>query len=291
MLTQISFEDFEKSIFEQEELYEKLSYQNKNMNEDDVRKLLDEFDKCFNKPMFKHQLKRYNLKEKELDIVKNDIINDILNKIIVEGSDFKQIIKTRCNEFRKTHSEFDENELDNLLDINNFNEFDEEIIIECRNLVKQDILKGNLTKNNAKLKFNKYLYKKIDEKNQLMELDKIINNPAVPSIKIHLSQEENNEIYDIVKTEILSEYGIRGSVETRVYYWCNQKIRENQSNARGRLNIIKRDFSNITHLNIQQQNEFIIKIEYLINENKIKPYEITEENIINLSEAFLNNKL
>ena len=131
--------------------------------------------------------------------------------------------------------------------------------------------------------------KKINESNQLKELDKIKNNPNVPSIKIHLTQEENDEIYRITESEILSVYGINGSVEKRVYYRINQKIRDNQSIARGRLNSLKREFSNLTQLSKTQQSEFVYQIEFYISENKLKPYDITEENIIVFSKDFKEN--
>ena len=291
MLNQVKFDEYERKILEQDEILEELSIQNNKLN-DEVKRLLHNFEKCFNKPMFKRQLRRYNLNESELDIVKTEITNDIINKKITDAdTNFKPIIKARCREFRESHAEFDDDELDSLLDIDSFSEIDEGIIIECRALVKKDLLNGNITVNNAKLKFKKYMNKKIDEKNKLEELERIKMNPTIPRIKIHLSPEENDEIYEIVQNEISSKYGIRENVENRVYYWINQKIRENQSKARGRLNIIKRDFYKLTSLNSDEQNEFITKIELLINENKIKHYEITEEKIINLSEDFMENKL
>ena len=97
-----------------------------------------------------------------------------------------------------------------------------------------------------------------------------------------------DEIYSNVETEILDVYGINGDVESRVSFWVNQKIRDNQSEARGRLNSLKRDFSNLTQLSKNQQSEFIYQIEFYINENRLKPYDITEENIITLSKSFKN---
>ena len=128
----------------------------------------------------------------------------------------------------------------------------------------------------------------IDEAKQLKELDKLKNDPNTPNIKIHLSQGEMDEIYSNVETEILDVYGINGDVESRVSFWVNQKIRDNQSEARGRLNSLKRDFSNLTQLSKNQQLEFIYQIEFYINENMLKPYDITEENIITLSKSFKN---
>lgn len=292
MLNQVSVEDFEDMLSEQEEAYEQLSIQNENMSDDDVERLLNDFEDCFNKPMFKHQLKKYNLSDDELDLVKNDIINDIVNHEISDVKvNFKTIIKARCSEFRKSHVEFEEKELDEMIGIDSFTDVDDETLLECRNLVKEDLIRGNVTANNVRLKFKRHVNKKVKERNQLMELDKINADPNVPDIKIHLSQEENDEIYEIVQTEIYSEYGIPGNVEGRVYYWTNQKIRDNQSQARGRLNAVKRNFLTLTALDSRQQNEFIARIEFLISENRIKPYQISDDNIVKLSEDFMNDKL
>ena len=54
------------------------------------------------------------------------------------------------------------------------------------------------------------------------------------------------------------------------------------------LSIIQRDLSNLTELNNQQQEEFIKKIEYRIEKYEIRYYDINEDNIIKLSEDFIN---
>lgn len=288
-LDQINFEIFEKQIKNVEEIYLNLPKIDKKDLSGNVEKLLEEYEKCFNRPMFKHQLKKYNLEKYELEYIKNDIMVDIVNKVITdENTNFKKIIIERCTEFRKNNSEVDENEIDNLLNNIDFLDLDENIVNECKIQVKKDFLEGNITLNQVELKVWNYINKKIKETNQLKELERIKTNPNVPRIKIYLSQEETNEIYILAKKEILSIYGIRGTVEDRVYYLVNQKIRENQSQARGRLNIIRRDFSNLTELNRNQQEEFTYQIEYFINENKIKPHDITEENIIKLSKDFMS---
>ena len=272
--------------------FDKKSKTNKNLNtyveSESVGKLLNTLDKFFNKPIFLRQLRRYDLDDDELKIVKDEIRLDIINHVISESDDIKKVIKNRCSEFRK-HDDIEDSEINNLLDNINVDGIDDDIVKECKNNVKQDFFEGNVTINNVELKFNNYQKKKINESNQLKELDKIKNNPNVPSIKIHLTQEENDEIDRITEMEILSVHGINGSVENRVHYWVNQKIRDNQSIARGRLNSLKRDFSNLTQLSKIQQSEFVYQIEFYINENKLKPYDITEENIIIFSKDFKEN--
>ena len=98
-----------------------------------------------------------------------------------------------------------------------------------------------------------------------------------------------NEIYIIVENEIFSEYGIRGKVVNRVNFWTKKKIRKNQSEARNRLNVIKRDFTNLTQLDTKQQAEFVNQIEYYINNNQIKYFDITEDNINKISVNFIKN--
>ena len=287
-ITKINFEYIEKNIIEYENFYKNSI--NNEINSESLEEILNEFEKCFNRPIFKRQLRKYNLDGNELDIIKKGIKDDIINHVITgEDIDFKGIIKTRCEEFRENNSEVDESEIDVLLDNSTFSDVDDDIVIECKNNVKRDYLEGNITINQVELKLNNYINKKINESIQLKELDRIKNNPNVPNIKIHLTQEENDEIYRITKTEILSINGIRGNVENRVYYWVNQKIRDNQSEARGRLNSLKRDFSNLTQLSKKQQSEFVYQIELYIYENKLKPYDITEENIIRFSEYFKND--
>ena len=288
-LIDINFKNIEERIIEEEKNYSTLSDLNEDIGSENIEDLLNELDKFFNKPIFMRQLKRYDLDDDELKIVKDEIRLDIINHVISESDDIKKIIKTRCKEFRKKHAGIEDSEINNLLDNINVEGIDDDIVKECKNNVKQDFFEGNVTINNVELKFNNYLNKKINESNQLKELDKIKNNPNVPSIKIHLTQEENDEIYRITEMEILSVHGINGSVENRVHYWVNQKIRDNQSIARGRLNSLKREFSNLTQLSKTQQSEFVYQIEFYISENKLKPYDITEENIIVFSKDFKEN--
>lgn len=287
-LSQISLEYFDEKLIELEKVYQRLLSQSNKIMSGNVEGLLEECNKYFKRPMFKRQLKKYNLGDDELDIIKKDIQNDIINYVIVEGDDLKDIIKTRCQEFRKDNPEFGEKEIDDLLNSLTFPDIDSKVVNESKNQVKMDYLNGDITFNQVELKLNNYINKKLRESDQLNELERIRNNPRVPAIKVHLTQEENDEIYVITKQEITSDYGINGTVVNRVYFWMNKKIRENQSEARGRLNIIKREFSTLTNLDENQQNEFIHQIEFNINDNKIKYYEITEEYIVELSENFIN---
>ena len=151
-----------------------------------------------------------------------------------------------------------------------------------------DLKEGNITVNQIDLKFKNYVNKKVNETNQLHELEIIKSDPNVPSIKVHLTEDEANEIYEIAENEIYGEYGIRGNVEDRVYYLINQKIRENQSEARGMLNIVKREVFNSLQLDKDQKNEFIHQIEYYINCNDIKYYDISVDYIIKLSNEFID---
>ena len=287
-LDDLNFKKIENMIDEGEKAYDALSELSKDIDSDIVEYLLNELNKLFSKPMFMRQLKRYGLDDDELKIVKNEIRLDIINQEIEEGADIKKIVKTRCREFRKNHAEIEDGEIDMLLENVDVKGIDEEIVDECKNKVMQDLLEGNVTRNNIELKFSNYLNKKVNESAQLDELDRIKSNPDVPSIKIHLTPEETDEIYVVTEKEILSEYGIRGNVENHVYYLISQKIRENQSEARGRLNTIKRDFSTLTQLNKSQQTEFIHQIEFYINTNEIKYYDISEDYIVKLSYDFIN---
>ena len=287
-INQINVEDFVKSVTEQEKVYQELLSINNKYASANVKKLLYETEKYFKRPMFVRQLKKFNLDDGELDMIRKDIGNDIVNQIIVDDGNLKEIIKKRCRDFRKNNFRIDEEEIDNILKDFTFSEIAQDVVDECKDKVKIDFLEGNITINQVELKLNNYINKKLRESDQLEELERIKNNPRVPAIKIHLTQEENDEIYIITKEEIISEYGIDGNVENRVYFWMNKKIRENQSEARGRLNSIKREFSTLTKLDNDQQNEFIHQIEFNINDNKIKYYEITEEYIVELSEYFIN---
>lgn len=287
-LSNLNLKNIEKIIVEGEKDYYVLSNLNEDIGSKAVEDSLNELNTLFNRPMFIRQLKRYDLNDKELKTVQNEIRSDIINNVLGEGEDIKKLIKTRCKEFRKTHAGIEEDEINRLLDDIDVEGIDDELIDECKNKVKQDYLEGNISINNVALKFNNCLNKKINESDQLNELEIIKANPNVPKIKVHLTPEETNEIYIITKNEIISEYGIRGSVENHVYYLINQKIRENQSEARGRLNTIKRDFSNLTQLNKEQQGEFVHQIEFYINSNEIKYYDISEEYIVKLSNDFIN---
>lgn len=288
-LIEIDLEQIESDVIEQEKVYEHLASLNDKQKSQNVEKLLKGFEKCFSRPMFMRQLKKYNLEDYELSIIKNDIMADVLTqKIVDDNPNYKDIIKSRCDEFRKNNSEFDENEIDDLLDNISFPEVDESIIRECKNNVKMDFKDGNITVNQIELKFKNYVNKKVNETSQLQELEIIKSDPNVPSIKVHLTEDEANEIYEIAENEIYGEYGIRGNVEDRVYYLINQKIRENQSEARGRFNIVKREVFNSIQLNKKQKNEFIHQIEYYINTNDIKYYDISAEYVIKLSNEFID---
>ena len=287
-LDDLNFKKYENMIIEGEKVYDSLLELSKDIDSDIVEYLLNDLDKLFSKSMFLRQLKRYDLGDEEFKIVKDEIRLDIINQDLSEGADLKKIVKTRCRDFRKNHAEIEDGEIDSLLENVDVEGIDDEIVDECKNKVMQDLLEGNVTINNIELKFSNYINKKVNESAQLDELDMIKGNPDVPSIKIHLTPEETEEIYVVTEREILSEYGIRGNVENHVYYLINQKIRENQSEARGRLNTIKRDFSSLTQLNKSQQTEFIHQIEFYINTNEIKYYDISEEYIIKLSNDFMN---
>ena len=287
-LDQLSTQYFEEKISEQENIYQNLLSLTITQSEN-IEGLLKECDKYFNRKMFRHRLKKFNLIDDELVIIKNNLKTDIVNQEISgENINLKEIIEIRCEEFRKNNHESNENEISDLLNSITFHEVDDDIVNECKNKVNKDLQEGNITTNQVELKLRNYVNKKIDEDKQLKELDKIKNDPNIPKIKIHLSQGEMDEIYSNVETEILDVYGINGDVESRVSFWVNQKIRDNQSEARGRLNSLKRDFSNLTQLSKNQQLEFIYQIEFYINENMLKPYDITEENIITLSKSFKN---
>ena len=289
-LNQITFEDLEKSVSEMEDKYEAVSNQNNKLT-NDSEKLLNEFVKYLKKPILRQQLKKYNLKDDEFSSIKNKIRDDIINQQIEDKPDFKNLIETSFEEFINTQRDFDENQLDDLIDIGNFKDVDEKILSECKNLIKKDLTTGNIKSNNAKLKFRMYVNNKINEDNQLKDLDKIRNSSNVPKNKIYLSQEEREEIYESVKNQIISENSIKGTVEDRVEFLNNQKIKSNQSKARGKLTIMRRDFNKLLKLDIQQQDKFVSEIELMIDENKIKHEDITEENIIKLSHEFLNKKL
>lgn len=287
-LDQLSTRYFEEKISEQESIYQNLLSLTITRSEN-IEGLLKECDKYFNRKMFRHRLKKFNLIDEELVIIKSNLKTDILNQEISgENINLKEIIEIRCKEFRKNNPKSNENEISDLLNSIPFPEVDDDIVNECKNKVNKDLQEGNITTNQVELKLRNYVNKKIDEDKQLKELDKIKNDPNIPKIKIHLSQGEMDEIYSNVETEILDVYGINGDVESRVSFWVNQKIRDNQSEARGRLNSLKRDFSNLTQLSKNQQLEFIYQIEFYINENRLKPYDITEENIITLSKSFKN---
>ena len=289
-LSNISEEYFEERIIEQENICQNLLPINDRIRSENVENALDEIDKYFGRSMFRRQLKRYNLDD-ELDIVKNELKEDIVNQKITvdENTNLKGMIKKRCEEFRKNHSEADESEINNLLNNLKFSEVDEDIVSECKDKVKKDFLEDKITINQVELKLNNYINKKINESDQLNELEMIKKNPDVPSNKVHLTQEELNNIYVITKNEILSEYGISGNVESRVRFLVKEKIRENHSEARGRLNIIIREYSDSINLNTEQMAEFTNQIELYIHNHKIKHYEITEEYMIELSEDFRNN--
>lgn len=286
----LNFNDLEININKQQEVYKNLSNLNEDINSKGIESLLKELELCFKRGIFMRQLKKYNLQTNELNIIKEDIKTDIINQVITdENTDFKKLIKTRCKEFRKDNSDFDENEINAVLDSIALYETDKDIIHECKDKVKIEFLKGNVSINQVEFKLKSYVTKKVNESNQLKDLEWIKKSPDVPSIKIHLTKEEINEIYRTTENEIRSEYGIRDNVENRVSFWANKKIRENQSEARNRLNIIKRDFSSLTDLNNKQQIEFVNQIEFYINNHKIKYYDITEEYIISLSDDFINN--
>ena len=287
-LDQLPTQYFEEKISEQESIYQNLISLTITPSEN-IEGLLKECDKYFNRKMFRHRLKKFNLIDEELVIIKSNLKTDILNQEISgENINLKEIIEIRCKEFRKNNPKSNENEISDLLNSIPFPEVDDDIVNECKNKVNNDLQEGNITTNQVELKLRNYVNKKIDEAKQLKELDKLKNDPNTPNIKIHLSQGEMDEIYSNVETEILDVYGINGDVESRVSFWANQKIRDNQSEARGRLNSLKRDFSNLTQLSKNQQSEFIYQIEFYINENRLKPYDITEENIITLSKSFKN---
>ena len=280
---------FENRFTQLEKNYHNLLALDNKLTSGNVPVLLKMFDKAFAGIWFKRQAKKYKLQDYEIEIIKKSFEDDILNQVIRdEKTDFKKLLKSRCKEFRKNNSRLNEEEIDKLLETFNYSEIDEDIVDECKINVKRDLLDGKISINHVELKLNNYVSRKLEEINQLNELDQIKNDPNTPEIKIYLNSDEMSEIYRITEDEIRSEYGLKDNVETHVEYLIRDKIQDNKSEARGMLSIIQRDLSNLTELNNRQQDEFIRKIEYSIEKYEIRYYDINEEKIIKLSEDFIN---
>lgn len=288
-LNQIDIVLFENRFTQLEKNYHDLLALDNKFTSGNVPVLLKMLDKAFAGIWFKRQAKKYKLQDYEIEIIKKSFEDDILNQVISdENTDFKKLLKSRCKEFRKNNSRLNEEEIDKLLETFNYSEIDEDIVDECKINVKRDLLDGKISINHVELKLNNYVSRKLEEINQLNELDQIKNDPNIPEIKIYLTSEEISKIYKIVEEEIRSEYGLKDNVETHVEYLIRDKIQDNKSEARGMLSIIQRDLSNLTELNNRQQDEFIRKIEYSIEKYEIRYYDINEEKIIKLSEDFIN---
>ena len=260
---------------------------------DEVENLISEFDKCLNNPFLSHDLRRFELTNEEIQSMKNNIKNDIIEqKIKGKNLDFKLILISYCKEYTKTKNELSDGELDEILSKFDLSHVDKSIIDECKSKVKKDYEENKITKNQIPIKFNKLLDKKFDEIKKLKELDEIKNNPNSHNLKQYLSQDDCISIYIVTEEKICSEYGLRESVFNFVQQEMYRKNEKNKSEAREEFKSFRYNmkyFLELTELQNYQVESFIRNVELLIGDNKIRKDDFNEEFIVKLSLSYKIN--
>ena len=286
--------NFETKLNDLQEMYESRLNDEKSLNtSEDSEQLISEFNKTFNNPFIFQDLRKFNLTQEQLQLIKKIIIEDIVNKKIVGTNlNFKLILISYCEEFTKDSNTLTDEELDEILSNVDLSNIDESIVNECKSKVKKDYESNEITKNQIPIKFNKHRDKKLHEIKNLEELEKIKNNPYLPKIKQNLSSEECILIYDNIKKKICGEYGLREDVLSFVENLMYRKNEENKSEAREEFKNYRYDkkyFLNLTGLENNQYESFVKYVELLIDDNEIKTNHFNEEFIKDLSLKFINN--
>ena len=287
----VVWSDIETKISKQQGVYANLlNKQNSMFDSEETNKLISQFNECFNDPFLDLSLRKFNLESGELESIKKFIIEDIINqKISGENLDFKFILISYCEEYTKKNNVLSDEELDEILSKIDLTSIDESIVRECKSKIKEDFESNIITKEQIPLKFNKHVDKKLDELKKLEELEMIKNNPNLPEIKQYLSNEDCYLIYRRAEEEICSEFGLRGSVIEYLEKEMYQKNEKNKSDARETFKsfrINRRSFLEITTLQKEQIDSFVLNVELLIGENRIKTTDFNEEFIQELSLSF-----
>ncbi|MBE6507903.1 MAG: hypothetical protein E7Z77_00665 [Methanobrevibacter sp.] len=259
--------------------------ENDNFNQtSDNPNLLIEFKQFKESPIFKYisndftDYEMFKLMEKiEKDIYSDNIngeISDIVEYYLNEYSFIKKqyVLNNFLNRFIQSHS------FERLV---KKYQYDDDIILMILDRLKIDISNDVISDENILiLKLKDYLEKECIRQDYHNQLSKLKTNIPDISKKYNLTADEIGVIFNEIETEI-NDYCIFdsffGHCENKFY----RQIELNQSDSRIMLNkIIKSEKIKDALLNDAQQERINDEIGELINKNKIRSNQITEELIM-----------
>lgn len=263
---------------------------NEDIQDENVNKLIFELKNYLKQPFYKMDIRKYNLSNKDIEIVKNKIIDDIIQKKVT--GDIKIIFKSYCKDYAENKNVLPDDEFEKLFSDINTSEYDDLIVEECKTKTIEEYNSNKINKSGVTIRFKYLLKRKTQEKNQLNTLENIKADPHLPKNKVHLTLAEQNHIYNLTNEKICSEHGLSGRVIDFVEFEIFQKIEKNKSDARKKLSSMRynrKNFMEISGLKSNQIDDFTKQMEFLIDQNQIKENDINEELIQELGSNYLNS--
>ena len=249
--------------------------------------LISQFNEYIKSPYYKMDLMEFNLTLEEIEDIKNNIIDDILkHNIVGVNVNFKDIFIDYCQNFNENHPKLSDWQFDEIFSSIDVSRYDEKDVLECKLKTIDAYNYNKINKNEISLRFDYYIKRKVRQSNQLSRLDEIKSNPHVPDIKLYLSKKEQDEIYKITEYKILSGHGLNSIVLDYVKFKMNNKVEKNKKEAFEKYNGLDVDFSILNEIQVKN---FTRDFEYLINKNKLKTNDITQDFVEKLILQYKNS--
>ena len=290
----IKLDYFNKKLTDFKTNFNELYALEQDLNSIDERTLekIDSVKEIFEDDFFSFEIMEFNFSNEDIKKKKKDIIKDIKNKKFDGEIDSGFII----GYFKRYQNNYNlsEEELDYLIKNIDLSNYDEDTIDYSKKMTLEYSKDNKMEREEIILRFKNYLLVKNREKNYLIKLDSIFdvldleNNDYFNEYS--LTEDELNEVYDKSKQRILKGY--KGSVNKLVNDEMTEFNEELKTKARESLEIFykRSDFYEITHLKRLESGRFINKIEDFIEINEIRSDNISKENMIILSQCFIENK-
>jgi len=290
----IKLDYFNKKLTDFKTNFNELYALEQDLNSIDERTLekIDSVKEIFEDDFFSFEIMEFNFSNEDIINIKKDIIKDIKNKKFDGEIDSGFII----GYFKRYQNNYNlsEEELDYLIKNIDLSNYDEDTIDYSKKMTLEYSKDNKMEREEIILRFKNYLLVKNREKNYLIKLDSIFdvldleNNDYFNEYS--LTEDELNEVYDKSKQRILKGY--KGSVNKLVNDEMTEFNEELKTKARESLEIFykRSDFYEITHLKRLESGRFINKIEDFIEINEIRSDNISKENMIILSQCFIENK-
>ena len=256
--------------------------------DDKTLKILDKFEDFIKSQKFNHIIQQYRLSDEDAEIVKNRLLDGILQKEI--NDDFFDSLDEICNNIENIEFILSDDEFDSYFaDIDTSN-YTEDVIYDAKIKTIIDYNRHEINKNFIKSRYKYYLKKIFIEKTQLSRLRDIKNNPNIPQNKRYLSKKQIDNIYNKTEQIILSKYGFSGNVLDYIMYLVEIDVNKNKKEAISKFESIINKDEDIFNFNEKIQKDFIKQITNLINRNHITRDEINDEFIKNLAKNFLPSR-